>query len=341
MALTISKIAELANVSRGTVDRVIHNRPNVSKKAKDRVLKIIDELGYTPNLAAKALVSKNKGLLFSVVMAPDFNPFVSDVKKGVENAYNEYKSFGVEVDIEVINTLNAEEQLKILDKLERQGVRGIAIVPIACDLIVQRINQLIEKGIDVVTFNSDIKGTNRLCFVGQDNEKAGKVAFELMENIVPKDSKVGVIISSLNLECHQNRLTGFVAKLSASKSGLKTVAINENQDKDELSYDLVMSFCKNNPDLKGIYVTGGGVTGVGNALKECNMHNKVKVISHDIVAPVIKLMKEGIIKFTIGQDPYTQGAQPVKILFDYIFKKIPPEKEVFYTGVDIRTLESL
>ena len=71
------------------------------------------------------------------------------------------------------------------------------------------------------------------------------------------------------------------------------------------------------------------------------MHNTVKVISHDIVTPVIDLMKEGIIKFTIGQDPYTQGAKPVKILFDYIFKKIPPEKEIFYTGVDIKTLESL
>ncbi len=341
MKITIKKIAELANVSRGTVDRVLHDRPNVTPETKEKVLRIIQELEYTPNLAAKALSSNTKCITISVVLAPDFNPFVAEIKKGVADAYEELRHFGLTLEVEVISTLNAEEQVKLLSRLEKKGVDGIAIVPIDSELVRDCINRLIRKGIKIVTFNSDIFNTERLCFVGQDNEKAGRVAFSLLENIVPAGSQIAVIISSLKLKCHQSRLTGFMAMLGKSGACIQTVSIDENQDKDELSYDIVKSYCKLYPQLKGIYITGGGVSGLGRALSEVGKARKIKVVSHDLVDPVISLMKEGIINFSIGQNPYVQGSLPVKILFNYIFKNEKPDREIYNTGVDIKTYEAL
>ena len=341
MKITIKKIAELANVSRGTVDRVLHDRPNVTPETKEKVLGIINELNYQPNLAAKALGRKSKPIMISVILAPDFNPFVGEIRKGVADAYNELKHFGLTLDVEVINALNADEQIKILNKLEKKGVDGIAIVPIDSQSVRDCINRLINKGIKVVTFNSDIYNTNRLCFVGQDNEKAGRVVCNLMENIVPPNSQIAVIISSLKLKCHQSRLTGFMFMLGRSEVLLNTVSIDENQDKDELSYAIVKEYCNKYPELKGIYITGGGVTGLAKALTEVGLARKIKVISHDLVEPVITQMKEGVITFSIGQNPYIQGSLPIKLLFNYIFKNEKPEQEIYNTGVDIKTYESL
>ena len=54
MAVTVKQIAELANVSRGTVDRVLNNRSGVSEATRQKVLKIAKELHYEPNFLAKA-----------------------------------------------------------------------------------------------------------------------------------------------------------------------------------------------------------------------------------------------------------------------------------------------
>ena len=55
---TIKDIASLANVSIGTVDRVLHNRGEVNPDTRNRVMSFIEELGYTPNLIAKSLALK-------------------------------------------------------------------------------------------------------------------------------------------------------------------------------------------------------------------------------------------------------------------------------------------
>ncbi len=53
--IRIKDVAELAGVSVGTVDRVIHNRPNVSKTAREKVEKALKEMDYHPNMYASAL----------------------------------------------------------------------------------------------------------------------------------------------------------------------------------------------------------------------------------------------------------------------------------------------
>ena len=52
---TIKDIAELAGVSKGTVDRVIHKRGKVSSKALEQVNKVLDQIEYKPNPIAKSL----------------------------------------------------------------------------------------------------------------------------------------------------------------------------------------------------------------------------------------------------------------------------------------------
>lgn len=74
MAVTVKQIAELANVSRGTVDRVLNNRSGVSEATRQKVLKIAKELHYEPNFLAKALVSKKESLKIGVILTPVITP---------------------------------------------------------------------------------------------------------------------------------------------------------------------------------------------------------------------------------------------------------------------------
>ena len=58
--IRIKDIAEMAGVSVGTVDRVLHNRPNVSPPAREKVEKALKEMNYQPNMYASALAYNKK-----------------------------------------------------------------------------------------------------------------------------------------------------------------------------------------------------------------------------------------------------------------------------------------
>ena len=65
--IRIKDIAELSGVSVGTVDRILHNRPNVSKAAREKVEKVLKEINYQPNMYAAAL-AYNKSYTFTLLM---------------------------------------------------------------------------------------------------------------------------------------------------------------------------------------------------------------------------------------------------------------------------------
>ena len=214
MAVTIKEIAALANVSRGTVDKVLNNRPGVRDSTREKVLKIANELHYQPNFIGKALVHSNNPIKIGIILTPDYNPFVQELLEGIQNAQNEFSAFGIEVITKMMTSLEPAEQLSIINELVDMNVSGMAVFPLDNPHIFSRVNHLIENQMAVITFNSRVEGIHHLSFIGQNHYKGGRTAAGLVSKICPPDANIGVIISSHNLSCHQDRLRGFEDKLA-------------------------------------------------------------------------------------------------------------------------------
>lgn len=340
MSVTIKQIAELANVSRGTVDRVLNNRSGVSASTKERILKIADELHYKPNFIAKALVNSKDNIKIGVILTPDYNPFIHEVLKGIENAQKEFRAFGLEVIIKMMTSLEASEELKIIQELQDEGVNGMAVFPLDHPQIVSTLNALISKGLAVLTFNSRADSVHSLCFVGQNHYKGGRTAAELMSKILTPGSEIGVIISTTDLSCHQERLKGFKDRLKESNCGIHIVDIKTNQDRKDDAFKITLEYCERYCNLAGIYITGGGVYGVASALDTTGRSRSVRVICHDLIPDSVELLDAGKIDFVLGQEPTLQGYQIVKTLFEYLVKEIDPP-ELIDIPVTIFVSESL
>ena len=65
--IRIKDIARLSGVSVGTVDRVLHDRPNVSKEAREKVEKALKEMDYHPNMYASALAYNKKYTFYCII----------------------------------------------------------------------------------------------------------------------------------------------------------------------------------------------------------------------------------------------------------------------------------
>ena len=175
----------------------------------------------------------------------------------------------------------------------------------------------------------------------QDHVQGGAAAAGLMGRLLPCGGEIGIIISSHNLSCHLCRLEGFRKKLEQNYSGFKIAEIRENQDHKEEAFKITLEYCNKYPDLKGLYITGGGISGVGRALDIAGKSKEIKVICHDLVPDTITLLQNGTVDFAIGQNATNQGYQLVKLLFDYIIKRQKPECYYMKIPITIATEDTI
>lgn len=340
MAVTIKKIAEIVGVSRGTVDRALHNRYGVDPETKARVERAAKELGYRPNPTARALKKAEDPLTFGVIIPSSENRFYLDIHKGLKKAEETYRLNGVKLHVIEEKLINEKNQIEHIEQLVEKKVDGIALAAIDTPLVKECINAVPEN-IPIVTYNTDIRNTNRLCFVGQNHLSAGRVAGDLMCRTLREQGNIMMLISHKEMLAHTERVDGFTNKLLENGYDQKHLHTFEVYESDLLAYKVVADCLKNEEDLAGIFVAGGGQTGAGNALADSGKSNEIQMICFDTLPETIQFIKDGVVDFTIAQDPFMQGFLPIKILYELITLGIKPKKEKLLTHIDIRVKDNV
>ena len=335
---TMKEIADLAGVSRGTVDRVLNHRGNVNPETQTRILEIIKPLDYKPNKAGIALAAQKKKLQLGVILFLG-NPFFEKVLEGVREKEAELAGYGCTITIvEAAFTLQA--QLDAIDQLVADGVHGIALAPYNDERIREKIDELFQNGIPVVTFNTDIENSRRIAYVGSNYYQTGQTAAGLMHLMSGKDSKVGVIIGDRNILCHAERLKGFCSQLETDYHDVHFSDLIENHDDEIESYEQTFALLKKHPEINALYFAAAGVYGGCRAVHALGRQN-MTIIAHDRVETTRELVANGTISATICQHPHTQGGKPLAILFTYLTTGELPAEELNYVAIDIRIRETI
>ena len=340
MKPTIKAIAEAAKVSRGTVDKVINDRPGVSIEVRKRVRKIARDMGYEPNLAGKALAYQKNPLKIGVIILNKYDPYFQEVYRGVLQAYSEYEDFGISVEIRMMERISEDEQLRCIWELRKENIVALALSPLEEEGIIKAINELTKDNIKIITFNTDLQKIDKLCFIGQNLVQSGRVAGELMGKLLPAGGKVAILSGSTRIRALQERIQGFKEIIQEELQGLKIIEILENITNNDDSYNKAIHLVKKFPDLKGIFITANGIEGLGKALRELGRED-IKFICYDIFPGAIELIKSKTIDFAITQEPFMQGYLPIKVFFEYFFKNQNPVSNKIYTKLEIITKENI
>ena len=187
--ITIKEIAEIANVSVGTVDRVIHGRDGVSEKTKNRVQKILEENNFKINILARSLAMKKKYNLS--VLIPDFdadNLFWKSPLLGISKAAEEVLSFGIEVNKFTFNQLNKKSYLESFQRLIDGNPEAVILTPLFLNETEIMVGLLEEKEIPYIFLNIEMNGFNNISFIGQDSYKGGYLSGKLMHLCTGKEA---------------------------------------------------------------------------------------------------------------------------------------------------------
>ncbi|MBE0675633.1 MAG: LacI family DNA-binding transcriptional regulator [Bacteroidales bacterium] len=344
----ISDIARRAGVSAGTVDRVLHNRGEVSEKTRNSVLEILRELNYEPDILASTLASRKTLKLASLTPEPTNDSlFWKEPEKGFDKALNQVKHYGIEFRPFCFNYFENNSFKNALEKLTEWSPDGIVMVPSFSDLTTVFLSKCQEKNIPVVFLNMNLPELPNISFVGQDPLRSGMVAARLLDFGLKQNDSLLIINIMSDKVANKHLLT--------REEGFRSFFINEGKVKrKKLSTlnisgsdrDLICSKLKEaiNPAKKGcipsgIFVTNSRVFHVADYLYK-NGISDITLIGYDLLEANITHLKNNTINFLIGQNPVEQGYRSLMALFDtLIMKKRVPACQ--YLPIDIITKENI
>jgi len=192
--IRIKDIAKLANVSVGTVDRVLHNRVEVSEKTRKKVMDIIDELNFRPNLLAQRLASDKIYKL--AILIPKFsgnNVYWEGPLEGIQKAMNEIGKYGVVLesfffDLKDENSFRKESLNTIFSNPD-----GILIAPTFEHETREFAKKCDQRKIPYVFIDTYLSGENNLSYFGQDSFQSGYLAGKLIYYNLKKHSEILVL----------------------------------------------------------------------------------------------------------------------------------------------------
>lgn len=315
---TIRNVAERARVSIGTVDRVIHRRGKVSKKAEERVRAAIEELGYRPNLLARNLKLK-RTLTFGTLMPEpqqDGGYWASPIR-GIRRAAAGLAGQQVEVAFYYHDRYREDSLRQSFDEMLAAKPDGLLIAPVfpaACGELIREI----PARIPYVFFDSDIPAADRLAYIGQDSCQSGRLAAQLLSMTAGTNRHLGVI-RVLPTDYHiEERVRGFRSFFADSTEFLVT-AHDVNGSGEQESFDEVIEAILARDDRpSGLFVTNARTYRVARAVKRLAEEHWPLIIGYDLIERNVELLKAGYIDFLISQDPDQQGYEGVHTLFRHL-----------------------
>ena len=124
----IHLIAQIASVSIGTVDRALHGRGGINEKTRERILQIARQIGYTPNLAARALSVARAGARVGVCVPREIHFFYDQLWSGVLEEAKQVSQLGIDFIHRPVHALG-DRDTEAFKELVSQGVNGIRSAP--------------------------------------------------------------------------------------------------------------------------------------------------------------------------------------------------------------------
>lgn len=243
------------------------------------------------------------------------NPYWKYIREGAERAAKER---GAVIEFLGPTTASTEEGIKLFDMATSAKVSGIITYVQEEGKYKEKINSAIEKGIPVVTIDSDEENSNRISYVGTDNILAGQAAGKEMIKQVGNSGNVAIVMGGKNVKNQIERVEGFTNYIT-SNSNLKVVD-KDSSDAMLLEAEIITRKILNRNDKIDALFCTSALDGIGaaKAVNDLNKKGKIKIICFDNLEETLENINNGLVSATIVQKGDEMGYRAVNIVIDKI-----------------------
>jgi len=325
------------------VDRVLHNRGDVSKTSAEKVQKVLEEIDYHPNMFAIGLAAKRRYTIICLIPYYIEQDYWHSIVLGIQRAAEEYQPLNV--NIQYIHYKHGDESSykEACNKLYEMHMDAVLIAPIYKETTLSLLSALDEHQIPYAFIDHNVDDTNALIYIGQDSYESGYIAAKLLMNDYMDAKEIVLFLnSSRNDQAElqvQRRLDGFMNYIAVEcdKVIIHDVVLNKENPKG--NKEILDAFFESHPNVTLGAIFNSRVYEIGEYLQKSDRKLK-SLVGYDLLNRNIELLKTGEVKYLIGQRPGLQGYYGIKTLSEYIMLK-KSVRSIKYMPIDILMKENI
>lgn len=318
----VREIARLANVSPGTVDRALHGRKGITDETRARILTIAESIGYSPDLAARALSIGRAPVRIGICIPREIHHYFDHLLQGMLVEARRFERLGVQVIHHPTERFGADEVRRVRGLLAARP-DALVLAPGSPEALAPVIDEAERDGVRVICVDTDAASSKRSTLVAVDAGLGGRLAAELMAGLLNGHDEVAVITGMLSLENHARSAQSFVDAYAVFQAGSPPVEIVEAFDDEDESFRKCYDLLTTRPSLGGIYVNTSNSLPVCRAISVCGLVRRVRLITTDVFRGLIPFFDKGIVSASIHGRPFAVGETAIRLIVDHLLNGRP------------------
>lgn len=253
--IRIKDIAKMADVSVGTVDRVIHGRSGVSEASRKRVEEILEKLNYQPNMYASALASNKKYAFACLLPQHEAGEYWTEVESGIHEALTTYSDFNITVKLRYYDPYDYRSFAREARSIVEMTPDGVLFAPTAPQYTTPFTDELEKLDIPYIYIDSNIKEAPALSFFGQNSHQSGYFAARMLMLLAGEDAQEIVIFRKINegivgSNQQERREIGFREYMREHHPGCRIWELDLHAKRDGEDAQMLDDFFRAHPTVK-------------------------------------------------------------------------------------------
>jgi LacI family transcriptional regulator len=327
---TIHDLAAKAGVSVSTIDRIMNGRDKVRGATAAKVLAAAEALGFyaLPTLRERLHVDQPR-LRLGFLLLQSHRVFYRMIADALRQAAAE-AVMPVEVVIEHMDDLSPEAVAQRMLQLGEK-VQALAVVSAEHPRITNAIETLATAGVPTYGLISELTAACGTGYIGLDGWRVGRTAGWAITNLCKRPGRVGILVGNHRYRCQEQNESGFRSYCREHGAGFTLLEPVQTFEDNAIACELTEQLLRREPDLVGLYLSGGGMVGMLDALRtfdrgaslvtiglELTEHTRMGLIdnrlSMTLAHPITRLATEAI---SVMQGDTAAGSSLAKRMLNF------------------------
>lgn len=341
--VTIFDVARKAGVSKGTVDRVLHNRGEVSEKSAEKVRKAIEELDFHPNKYASLLATKKAKLIACIMPYFKGGEFWEKVYNGFTRGGALVSGMNIRIQAYFYNQYSIDEFNDVAQELLRSEPDGVLIPTLFKDATFEFARTLAEKDIPYIYIDTKVEEDScQLAFIGMPRHDSGAMCAALLTERMPKEQVDDILIVRIRRDDGgmsdptRKRREGFLNYINAHFPDVRMHNVYIDPSNTKSIQKELSTYFTENRNTKFVVMFNSRLHLIAKSLADFPTPGR-RVIGFDDIPQNLAMLKEGLADVIIAQHVEDQSTKAVEMMSDYILTHKRPVNMDNYVHIDILT----
>lgn len=335
---TIQDLAAQAGVSVSTIDRILNGRARVRPATAAKVLATAEALDFyaLPALRERLQVGKPR-LRLGFLLQQSQRSFYRMIAEALRQAA-EAGGAEVELVIDYMDDLAPEAVAAQLLRLGQQ-VQAVAVVSAEHARVSHAIETLAARGVRTYGLISELTAACGVGYVGLDNWKAGRTAAWAITGLSRRPGRIAILIGNHRYRCQEGNESGFRSYCREHATEYSLLEPLQTFEDRAIAQELTEQLLRREPDLAGIYVSGGGMPGVLDAVRASGRAGAMVVVGNELTEHTRLGLIDGLLSLVIAHPILKMANEAIGLMAHDLAQASPAGKRVI--GFDLFTPESL